>query len=80
MNLSRFLFEIADTDHSNTLDLKEIKTLFDKLPSMFNKDVKLKRIIERMDKNGEKGAYTHLNKEEFMEILEQFDQENEDYD
>jgi hypothetical protein len=71
---------MADTDHNKTLDLNEIKVLFDKLPNLFNKDKQLRRLIEKMETKGKKGSKKYLNKEEFMEFLEQVDQETDDND
>jgi hypothetical protein len=37
---------VIDTDHSNTVDLKEIKVFLDKYPALFGKDKKFRNQSE----------------------------------
>ena len=67
---------MADQDKNQVLDLTEIRDLFNKLPSGFNKNEGLNYVIKKLEQQQSKVKC--FTKDEFIEILE--DIENDDLD
>lgn len=63
----RFFFDYADKDKSNSLDIAEIKELFNQFPGIFKKNRKITSITKQLQKKNNKS----LTKEEFLELFEE---------
>jgi hypothetical protein len=62
---------MADQDKNQVLDLNEIKDLFNKLSNDFKNNEGLNYVIKMLEKKHSKMKF--FNKEEFIEILEDID-------